>query len=43
MIIGLRLAGAPIEDLLFGFAMVVGFISYWVYRKERRELMARKA
>ena len=36
MIIGLRVAGAPIEDLLFGFAMVVGFTSYWVYRNERR-------
>lgn len=35
-IIGLRLAGAPIEDLLFGFAMVVGFLSFWVYRSERR-------
>lgn len=36
-IIGLRLASAPIEDLLFGFAMVVGFLSFWVYRNERRE------
>lgn len=36
MIIGLRVAGAPLEDLLFGFAMVVGFTSYWVYRNERR-------
>jgi lycopene cyclase domain-containing protein len=35
-IIGLRVAGAPIEDLLFGFAMMVGYLSYWVYRNERR-------
>lgn len=41
-IIGLRLAGAPIEDLLFGFAMVVGFLSYWVYRSERRVSNGRK-
>lgn len=34
-IIGLRIAGAPIEDLLFGFAMMVGYLSFWVYRKER--------
>jgi hypothetical protein len=36
-IIGLRVAGAPIEDLLFGFAMMVGYLSYWVYRNERRD------
>lgn len=41
-IIGLRLAGAPIEDLLFGFAMMVGYLSYWVYRNERRAQVARK-
>jgi lycopene cyclase domain-containing protein len=34
-IIGLRIAGAPIEDLLFGFAMMVGYLSFWVYRNER--------
>ncbi len=39
-IIGLRLAGAPIEDLLFGFAMMVGFLSFWVYRNERRAAIA---
>lgn len=39
-IIGLRVAGAPIEDLLFGFAMMVGFLSYWVYRNERRAAIA---
>ena len=39
-IIGLRVAGAPIEDLLFGFAMMVGFLSFWVYRNERRAAIA---
>jgi lycopene cyclase domain-containing protein len=28
-IIGLRLAGAPIEDLLFGFAMILAVMSLW--------------
>jgi lycopene cyclase domain-containing protein len=41
-IIGLRLAGAPIEDLLFGFAMMVGYLSCWVYRNERRAQVASK-
>jgi lycopene cyclase domain-containing protein len=36
-IIGLRIAGAPIEDLLFGFAMMVGYLSFWVYRNERQK------
>ncbi len=37
-IIGLRLAGAPIEDLLFGFAMVVGFLSYWEFRQRKQKV-----
>jgi lycopene cyclase domain-containing protein len=28
-IMGLRLAGAPIEDLIFGFAMILGVMSMW--------------
>jgi lycopene cyclase domain-containing protein len=28
-IIGLRLAGAPIEDLIFGFAMILAVMSMW--------------
>ena len=28
-IIGLRVAGAPIEDLIFGFAMILAVISMW--------------
>lgn len=37
-IMGVRIAGAPIEDLLFGFAMVIGFIAYWEFRKKRTNL-----
>ena len=28
---GLRIASAPIEDLLFGFSLVLAVISSWVY------------
>ena len=28
-IIGLRLAGAPVEDLIFGFAMILAVMSMW--------------
>ena len=28
-IIGLRVAGAPIEDLIFGFAMILAVMSMW--------------
>ena len=31
-IIGLRLAGAPIEDLIFGFAMILAVMSLWEMR-----------
>ena len=36
-IIGKRLAGAPVEDLLFGFALILSVQSLWVHfgRKER--------
>ena len=30
-ITGQRIAGAPIEDLLFGFALVLSVMSLWVY------------
>ncbi|MFZ4063383.1 MAG: lycopene cyclase domain-containing protein [Candidatus Nanopelagicaceae bacterium] len=30
-IIGRRLCSAPIEDLLFGFALVLSVMSFWVY------------
>ena len=34
-IIGQRLAGAPIEDLLFGFSMILLTISAWEFFKNR--------
>ena len=30
-IIGLRIAYAPVEDLLFGFALVVQTLAWWVW------------
>ena len=30
VIIGVRIASAPIEDLLFGFALVLGVLSNWI-------------
>lgn len=34
-IIGQRLVGAPIEDLLFGFSMILLTISAWEFFKKR--------
>ncbi len=34
-IVGLRLAYAPVEDLLFGFAMVLLTVSTWVWLGRR--------
>lgn len=30
-IVGLRIACAPVEDLLFGFALVTSTLSWWVW------------
>ena len=30
-IIGVRVCSAPVEDLLFGFALVLSVMSLWVY------------
>ena len=30
VIIGLRIASAPVEDLLFGFALVLGVLVNWI-------------
>lgn len=30
-IVGRRVCGAPVEDLLFGFALVLAVMSLWVY------------
>ena len=37
-IIGPRLASAPLEDIAFGFALILGVLSLWVYwgRREKR-------
>lgn len=32
---GLRIASAPAEDLLFGFALILGVLSRWVYLGRR--------
>ena len=34
-IIGRRLAGAPIEDLLFGFSLIVMTLSLWEFYTKR--------
>ncbi len=34
-IIGLRLAGAPIEDLIFGSAMILAVMSLWESKTKR--------
>ena len=39
-IIGARFAGAPVEDLLFGFSMILLTLSFWeFYRARDKELM----
>lgn len=40
-IIGWRLVYAPVEDVLFGFALVAVTISLWVWWGRRAELAAR--
>ena len=30
-IIGLRIASAPVEDLFFGFALVLSVMSLWIF------------
>lgn len=41
-IIGVRVASAPIEDLLFGFSLVLGVLANWMRieasRKQRQQL-----
>lgn len=41
-IIGRRLAGAPIEDLLFGFSMILSTLTLWEYfsRQSQRSKIA---
>jgi lycopene cyclase domain-containing protein len=35
-IIGWRIASAPIEDLIFGFALILGVLTLWVNLGRRR-------
>lgn len=39
-IVGLRVAHAPVEDLLFGFAMVTMTLSLWVWHGRRAQRRA---
>lgn len=41
-IIGRRLAGAPIEDLLFGFSMILLTLSFWEFYRARDKRLSRK-
>ncbi len=36
-ILGVRVASAPVEDLLFGFALVLVTLSLWVWSGERAD------
>jgi lycopene cyclase domain-containing protein len=42
VITGVRIASAPVEDLLFGFALVLGVLSNWIridaLKKQRQQL-----
>lgn len=42
-IIGLRIVHAPVEDLLFGFALVTTTLSLWVWWGRRAALATRRA
>lgn len=35
VIIGARIASAPVEDLLFGFSMILISISFWIFWGKR--------
>lgn len=34
-IIGIRIASAPIEDLAFGFALILSVLTIWIYQEKR--------
>lgn len=36
-IIGLRIASAPAEDLLFGFALILGVLASWIHAGRPRK------
>ncbi len=31
VVVGWRIASAPVEDLIFGFALVLGILQLWSY------------
>ena len=35
VIIGIRIAAAPLEDLLFGFALVLGVLAMWIRQEPK--------
>ena len=35
VILGARVASAPIEDLLFGFALILSVLTVWIYQEKR--------
>ncbi|MDP1711915.1 MAG: lycopene cyclase domain-containing protein [Candidatus Nanopelagicaceae bacterium] len=37
-ILGVRIAAAPIEDLIYGFALILGVLSLWVYYGRRQRM-----
>ncbi len=34
-ILGLRIASAPVEDLLFGFSLILSVLTLWIYQEKR--------
>ena len=38
---GLRLAAAPIEDLVYGFALILSVLSLWIYHGKAQRTKAR--
>ncbi|MCX6430659.1 MAG: lycopene cyclase domain-containing protein [Actinobacteria bacterium] len=34
-ILGIRIASAPVEDLAFGFSLILSVLSIWVYQEKR--------
>lgn len=40
-IVGPRLASAPLEDIAFGFALILAILALWVYWGRREKLLER--
>lgn len=41
-ILGVRIAAAPLEDLIYGFALILSVLSLWVYNgiRQRRKILS---